>query len=117
MAKATKANLKILQGSDFTHNFVYTNSTGTAVDLTGYTARCQFRADIADAVPIFDATTENAKLTNGGVNGTITLIVSDSDSDAFTDYRAVYDLEIIAPDATVTRIVQGTVTIDRQVTR
>lgn len=118
MAKATKVNLRVLQGSDFAHEYNYVDANGNVIDLTNYTARSQFRELVTDVAFFYEATTGNGKITIDGATGKITLKVPASDSSSWTAiYNAVYDLEIVAPDTTVTRIVEGKVTIDPEVTR
>ena len=118
MATVPKINLKIPQGTTYTHEFNYVESDGTTIiDLTSYIARLQMRDEV-DSVGFFhEATTENSGLTINASLGRITLAISSTDTAAFSIYKGFYDLELIAPNAAVTRIVQGKVTIDPEVTR
>lgn len=118
MASVTKISLKIPQGTTYTHDFKYVESDGTTViPLTGYTARLQMREEVADAGFFHEATTENGGIVVDEALGVVTLLISSTASAAFTIYKGWYDLEIVAPNAAVTRIVQGKVTIDPEVTR
>ena len=117
MATVKKVNIKIPQGTTYTHEFNYVDSAGDAVDLTGYAARCQLRDEVETAGNFYDATTVNGKMTIVAVTGKVTLTVSDMDSTAFTVLQGFYDVELIAPNDDVTRMVQGKVTIDREITR
>jgi hypothetical protein len=49
--------------------------------------------------------------------GTVTLALTAAQSAALDFDRAYYDIEIVSPAGVVTRLVQGTVTLSREVTR
>lgn len=115
--KVPRKNIAISQGSDYYHEIYYTEVDGTPIDISGYGAECNFRELEESTTAFFVATTANSKLSVDGVNGKVTLHVPNADSTAFTILKGYYDVEIIAPDTQVTRIVQGTVTIDREITR
>lgn len=85
-------------------------------DLSGYTARMQIRATQADDDVIHELTT-----LNGGISlsadGQIALLITDTDTAAFDFTNAVYDLELIDGSGVVTTILEGKVTLSREVTR
>ena len=60
---------------------------------------------------------ENSRITLGGVAGTISLLVDASTMAALTANQYVYDLELISSAGIVTRLVQGTFIVDPEVTR
>lgn len=109
-------DLCIAQGATF-QKVITWKSNGTLVDLTGYTARSQIRATADAATPLIELTTANGRITLGNAAGTITLTISASDTAALTAGRGVYDLELVAANGTVTRLLQGVVTISRNITR
>ena len=118
MATVPKINLKIPQGTTYTHDFNYVETDGTTIiDLTGYTARMQFRSEKSAAAPFHEATTENSGIIIVPAEGKITFNLSDADSSAFTDYAGFYDLEIASSGGVITRVVEGKVTINQEVTR
>lgn len=117
MAKVKRKNLEIPQGTTFRYEFYYVDSAKAIVPLTGYTARCQFRSEVTSPAEFFEATTENGGLTIDGAAGKVTLYIAPDTSSAWTVYDGSYDLEIIAPNTDVTRIIQGNVIIDPEVTR
>lgn len=108
-------NLVIKKGSTFKKNITYTDSAGTAINLTGYTARMMVRQSFQSEV-IHTLTTENGGITITGVTGEIDLLITATDTDAFNPIIGVYDLEIIS-GAEVDRIMQGQVYITENVTR
>jgi hypothetical protein len=87
------------------------------VNLTGYTARMQLRTSAEAITTLEDLTTENGGITLGGTAGTITLSLTATETAALPATRAVYDLELISSGGTVTRLVEGVVTITRNITR
>lgn len=118
MANERKVKLFIDQGATFRKRLVW--STGTPavpVDLTGYTARMQIRADIASPTVLHELTTENGGITLGGATGQIDLYISAAATAAFAWQAGVYDLELVAPNGDVTRLIEGTVQVSREVTR
>jgi hypothetical protein len=87
------------------------------VNLTNYTARMQIRASAEAVTTIEELTTANGGITLGGSAGTITLSLTDTETAALPATRAVYDLELVSAGGVVTRLVEGAVTITRNITR
>jgi hypothetical protein len=115
---AFKLNLKINQGATFRK--VITWKAGTPalpVDLTGCTARMQMRGKITDAAFLLELTTENGGIALGGVLGTITLNITAAQTTLIAWKSAIYDLEIVYADATVRRLLAGSVSVSPEVTR
>jgi hypothetical protein len=114
---ATITDLLIEQGANYSQEFVYRDSSGNPINLTGYTARMQIRSTYESASPMIDLTTDNYGIILGGAAGTVALGMSAATTDALTAGRGVYDLELISGLGFVTRMLQGVVTISRNVTR
>ena len=115
---AYKQNLVIEQGATFSFNILWTESDGsTPVDLTNYTAEMDIRATYDDPATIIQLDTTNGRITLGGTAGTIQLNISATDTAALSFDSAVYDLELTAPDGTVTRLMEGGVSFSPEVTR
>ena len=110
---AARYNLVIDQGSDFAVNFTV-KEDGSAKDLTGYSARAQMRTTkSASSV----AATFTCSIPTPA-NGTVIMSLPNATSSAMSAGTYVYDLEIFtANDVVVTRILQGTVDLDQEVTR
>jgi hypothetical protein len=111
-----KFNLAIPQGSTFKQIFYFKDSDGVAVNLTGYAGRCQFRESIGATVTLYNSTTLG-DITIAGSTGAVTLEIPAATTTAWTFRSAVYDLEIVAGDGKVTRLVKGRVRVDQEVTR
>ena len=86
-------------------------------DLTGYTARMQIRATVDAADVLLELSTANGKITIDGPAGQIKPLLTDIDTAAITWTSGFYDLELVSPSGHVDRLVQGTVTVDPEVTR
>lgn len=114
-----KVPLRIDQGATFQKVVTWKAGTpATPVDLTGCTARAQFRATIAAPVALYEMTSApDGGITLGGVAGTITIDIDEPTTAGFSWKTAVYDLEIVRADGTVRRLLSGTVSVSPEVTR
>jgi hypothetical protein len=111
---AARHDLYIDQGTTFTRDFIYKGSDGTPIDLTGFTAQMMIRKTATAASPaVLDVAP-----TITALEGKITLSLTDEVTSALpAPFSGVYDLELTDGSGTVTRLVQGRVTIDPGVTR
>lgn len=87
------------------------------VDLTGYTARMQFRKKAKDPTILHSLTTENGGIELDIVNGTIILLVPKADTEEFAFTSAVYDLEMVDAGGEVYIPVSGGITVEKNITR
>jgi hypothetical protein len=110
---AARYDLVIDQGSDFAIEFTV-NESGSAKNLTGYTARAQLR-------PTKSSSTLTATFTCSiptPTNGKISMILSNATTTGLAAGRFFYDLEIFtSSDTLVQRLLFGEVTITQEVTR
>lgn len=91
---------------------------GTPVNLTNWTGRLQARVDYEDTETILSLTTDaNGGITLGGAAGTITLSRNATQTALLEVGSFVYDLELISGVSSVTRLLQGELTISAEVTR
>ena len=116
MAAATH-NLTIEQGATFMLNLVYKDSTGTPINLSGYSARMQIRRAYTSPSSLATFSTENGRIALGTVSGTIEVTGDAALTSALAAKTAVYDLELVSPVGAVTRLIRGTVTITPEVTK
>lgn len=105
----------INQGETFTKVITWKDSGGTLINLTGYTARMYLRRKISDAAAALILTTENGRIALGGAAGTITLTITATDTSSL-EANYVYDLELVS-GVYVKRLLQGTITVDPEVTK
>lgn len=107
----------IEQGTTHRMSFLWEDSDGVAINLTDYTARMQARkAFNADEV-LINANTENGMITLVPATGEVQIVLPEAITALFTWSQALYDVELISADGTVTRLVQGSINISREVTR
>jgi hypothetical protein len=112
---AGELNLAVEQGTTFSQTLTW-KIDGTAVNLTGYTARMQARDDVTSSTTILSLT-QAAGLTLGGVAGTIIIALTATQTAALVAGNYVYDLELASSGGVVTRLVQGTLAVSAEVTR
>ena len=112
---ASTHDFEIEQGTDYDKPLVWKDSTGNPVDLSGYTARMQLRPSILSDTVLINLTTENGGITLGGNTGEITLHFTEANTSPLVK-GGVYDLEMVI-GGKVKRLVQGTITVSREVTR
>ncbi len=120
LASGSKHDITIVQGATFSKKIQWKDANKTAIDMTGYTARMQIRAESDSAASLFELTTENGRiLLNSPTTGDITLKVSATDTAAITFNTGVYDLELVHTDGVqiVDNILYGYVSVRKNVTR
>lgn len=86
------------------------------INLSGYTARMQIRSSLAGDI-ITELTTDNAKIVLDNTAKTITFTMSATETAAFSFNSAVYSLELVSSGGQVTQLVNGNVTLVKEVTR
>jgi len=109
---ANVSNLAIDQGTTFSVTITVTDDTGSARNLTNYTARSQMRRSYyTSANTAFTANISNP------TDGTISLNLTNNQTSALKAGRYVYDVELVSNTSTVERIVEGIVTIYPEATK
>ena len=109
-------DITIEQGATFTLSLTWKDSTGAAVNITGYTARMQVRENYESESTLVSLTSAGGDIVLGGALGTIAVTIAASVTQLLQLEEAVYDLELVN-GATVTRLLQGKATVSREVTR
>jgi hypothetical protein len=112
---AGRENLIIDQGADWYVTFVYEDSTGTPINITGFTAAMQLRSLPSDSATALSLTTGSG-ITITGATGTIAIHATAAQTGAIQAGVYYYDLEITG-SGIVTRLIQGQITVSAQVTR
>ena len=112
---AAIANLRIDQGATFTSDVTVTDSSGDAFDLTGYTASAKMAKGYASTRTRTSITTTiNSDPTTGIIQLSLT---ADQTNTLDAPARYVYDVEITrTSDSTITRVIEGIITISPSVT-
>jgi len=111
---ASTYNFTIEQGATFLMTITWDDEAGDPIDLTDYTAALEIRSNNRRDL-IKRMTSGGGGLTMGGPAGTVVVLISNTDTAAMDFTTAVYDLELTA-SGVVTRVLQGTVTLSKEVT-
>jgi|TARA_R100000742_G_C4163654_1_gene4364 hypothetical protein len=103
------------QGTTFSRTFTVKDSSGTARNLSSYTAKMQVRRTQSSSSTIIELTTENGRISLNS-SGQVALSISAADTAGLSD-DGIYDLELISSGGVVERLVEGNFTLDLEVTR
>jgi hypothetical protein len=125
---AGKYSLLIEQGATLNLELQYKDSNNTPIDLTGYSGKMQIKNNYADSATTTYATLSSSLNSDGtGLNfsgsngtnpptsGTIGIFISATTASNFNFDTAYYDIEITT-GSIVTRLLQGTIALSKQVT-
>ena len=111
---ATISNIFIDCGADFTTTVSVTDSSGSALNLTNYTAAAQIRKTYeSSSATVAFTVAFNADRTTGKIDISLT----GAQTAAISQGRYVYDVVIIAAGGDKTRVVEGIATINPSVSR
>ena len=106
---ATKANISIDQGTSFTTEVLLTDENGDPLDLSAYTANAQIRKTYTSLTSVpFNTSLSNAQ---------VMLSLSANVTGNLEAGRYVYDVVVHDAANTITRVVEGIVTVNPQVTK
>jgi len=103
------------QGSTFTRRLLY-KINREVVNLTGYTARMQIRESHSSPTYAIELTVGNG-ITITGATGQISITITAGATAALQARTYVYDIELVAPDTTVQRLMEGKFVVTPEVTR
>ena len=105
-------NFVLDQGATFPRQLTVKDD-GTVMNLTGYSVAAKMRSthDSGTVVGTFTCTISNA---TGGI---ITMSMTSTTTGGIEEGIYVYDLEMTSGGGTVTRLMEGTVTVNPEVTR
>ena len=122
---AGSLNIAIEQGATWQRTLTITDD-GVALNLTGYTARMEVRANVGNTgAPLIDLPGAAGTLTLSGVTGIITIVLPAATTKAlvapnmtpgFQPY-GVWSLELTDGSGVVTRLLEGAVTLSPEITR
>ena len=104
------------QGADFDQQFMVSQG-GTALNWTGFTARMQVREAADSTATLLNLNTDGSGIVLGGTAGTITVVVTSTQSAAIPSGSFAYDLELVSSGNQVTRLLQGSFNVVGNVTR
>jgi hypothetical protein len=112
---AAIANLRIDQGATFSSDVTVSDTDGSAFNLTGYTASAKMAKGYASTRT---RTTMTTAIADDPTTGVITLSLTADQTNALdAPARYVYDVEITqTSDSTITRVIEGIITVSPSVT-
>lgn len=106
------ANIFIDQGTDFSITVDVTDTSGGALNMSGYSAAAQIRKTYGSSTVSSSFTTSIAEAT-----GQVTLSLTDTQTTALESGRYVYDLNVTSGGGQTTRVVEGQAIVTPGVTR
>lgn len=123
------------QGADWSASMTWSDDNGAPINLTGYSMKLTIRAFINSTVALLtlsSANTTGSHIVLGGTSGTIALIFAHADTATLTPVGlalpgslltgarvyalGVYDLQFTDPTGQVGYLLEGSVSLDPQVT-
>lgn len=113
-------DITIEQGAKYSLDLTfYTDKNkNNTEDFTGNTWRMKIRDSVSSSTVIEELTSANNKIDISNQDqGIITLKLTAPTTEAYTFTEGVYDLERVIDSDDVRRMLQGTVTLDKEVTR
>lgn len=109
---ATISNLYVDAGATYSNIITVTASNGQALNLTSYTVASQMRKSYSSST-VYAFTASIYEDTAGKIR----LQLTNTQSEAIPAGRWLYDVEITSPSGTKTRVVEGIVTVNPQITQ
>lgn len=108
---AIKANIVIDQGATYSTSINVTDEDGAIVNLTGFTGAAQLRKH-------YTSTAQTAfTVSIAAATGVVSLSLSANVTNNIAAGRYVYDCELTDASGTVSRLIEGIVTVTPGVTR
>lgn len=112
--KPGRYNYRIVQGDTF-QNVPVWKIASTPVNVTGYSAVMQIRKT-ATGTLLLELSSTNGRITVGTTDGSFTLYIAPADTSSLPVGDWYYDLQVTAPNGTVTTLLQGGFSVTAQVT-
>lgn len=109
---ATVTNLYVDQGSFYRTYVTVTSTAGTPLDLTGFTVASQMRKSY-QTTTAYDFTTS----ISNPIQGRVRIELSSEQSRLIPAGKYLYDLEVTSPTGEKTRVVEGIVLINPEITK
>lgn len=114
--KPGRFNFSLVQGDSF-HTAPAWKINGSYVNVTGYSANMQVRQAVTSTSVIVELSSDNGRITVGGIDGTFTLDLTAAESADIPVGNYIYDLDVTSPQGDVYTLLSGGFTVVAQVTR
>lgn len=108
---AIRANLSIDQGATFSTVITITDANNNIVNLSTYTGNAQIKKSYSSL-----NVAQTFAVSVNGTLGTVTLSLTANQTSSILAGRYVYDVKLTESGGTVSRIVEGLVTVNPKVT-
>jgi len=105
-----KINIVMDQGSTFLTTFNVVDTNNSPINLSSYTANSSMKQT-------YSSSTTYVFTANGYANGAITLAMNTATTSSISSGRYVYDIDITDGAGTVSRVIEGIVTVTPGVTK
>jgi len=101
MSAVPTVNISIDSGTNFTATYTISNSDGSVLDLSGYTATSKIRK--------YPTSTTSSSFSVGiaSTTGKITISMGSTSTTDLTEGRNYYDIVITSPSSTISKVIQG----------
>jgi len=109
---AAVANLSIDQGATFTSDITVKDMNGNVFDLTGYTAVAKLAQGYSSTRT---RTTMSTAFATDRTTGVLTISLTANQTATLDAERYVYDVEITSSTGSVTRVLEGIITVRPEV--
>lgn len=109
---ATVSNLYVDQGAFYRTYVTVANTDGTPLDLTGFTAASQMRKSYQSSTA-YNFTTS----ISNPIQGRVRIELSSEQSRVIPSGKYLYDVEVTSPSGEKTRVVEGIVLINPEITK
>lgn len=103
------------QGATHSFTLTYTDSAGDPIDLSGHTVKMEVRKGFKDSALAFTLANGSGVDMTNAATGVLLVTMSAAQTGALEDDVYRYDLEVTL-SGVVTRLVQGEITVNREVT-
>lgn len=111
-------NFTLNQGSNKPKVFILKDGNGVPIPLVGHRLRMHVRANLASNTILWDASTTNGKITTIPLEGRFEVDFHAAGGKiTFPWLKAVYDIEWVSPAGEIDRLLHGTISIAREITR
>ena len=110
-------NIVIEQGVHYVQDILYKDHNDEPISLDGWSGKMQIRKSYNSPDVIFEFSTDNGKMKLNNPTGNIRLEAGFEDTRKLDFDTAVYDIDLTNIEGVPIRILQGTVTLSREVTR
>jgi hypothetical protein len=109
-------NMTLLQGADREITLIVKDDDDLVIDLDGYDVFMQIREYVDDTSVLDELSTDNTRIVLTGDEGKIVLKFPSAVTSLYRFTSGVYDLEI-STGGVVTRLLEGTVVVSKEVSR